>query len=147
MSGDAKTITAAMILVLCYLSLNIVEVFWLRAKQWGTTGTAAGFAIVTNFVGFGIGLFISFFVFGVMLAASWDPGHNPFKDNEIVMTVLVIIGTLIPPLFLLLSKRIMLGLLKMRAGWLAWIYSLVTAVLIYVLTVAPAVLFLYLFRA
>ena len=134
-----------MILVLCFLGANVVEVLWLRAKQWGTTGTATGFAAVTNLVGFGIGLFISIVAFGIVMVAPLV--QNPFMANEIVGVVLLIVGLVIPPIILFISKRIMLGLLKMRTGAAAWAFSIITALLIYVITFVPSFLFIYLVPA
>ena len=140
-------VTAGIILVLCFFGANVAEVLWLRARQWGTTGTATGFAAVTNLVGFGIGLFISIFAFSIVMVASLDSVQNPFMANEIVGVVLLIIGLVIPPIILFISKRIMLGLLKMRTGAVAWAFSTITALLIYVITFVPFFLFIYLVPA
>ena len=140
-------VTGGIILVLCFFGANVAEVLWLRAKQWGTTGTATGFAAVTNLVGFGIGLFISIFAFSIVMVASLDSVQNPFMANEIVGVVLLIIGLVIPPIILFISKRIMLGLLKMRTGAAAWAFSIITALLIYVITFVPFFLLIYLVPA
>src|SRR5437016_5488233 len=94
--------------------LTFAEAFWLSKKNWATFGKSLAFALTTNAVGFFVGLFVLFVVFGLMLMFSLDGSlqRNPLGEAGIIIAM--VFGVLFFPIFLALCKGIFLKILKIQ---------------------------------
>jgi hypothetical protein len=143
MSGNTKEWIAVALFFVCFAGLTLAEVMWLGWRKWATFGKAAAFSILTNVVGFCFGLFISFVILSVVIALSWDGSIDQIPAHDVSLWTAVIVAVFITPVLLLLSKRILLWLLKIRSGLAAWGFAFLTSILIFSLTLGLPVAFLY----
>lgn len=122
----------------------IVEARWLSAKGWARDGKAWMFVIATDLIGFGIGLFVSFAIFGIMLMMVFGPSGMGSGLSEVSYVVLLIIALLAPAVVLFFVKRIFLLFFSMRDGKEAWLFSLAAsfAATVFVALPPPVVLYL-----
>ncbi|MGC2235489.1 MAG: hypothetical protein WA584_04980 [Pyrinomonadaceae bacterium] len=147
MSSVALEWLVILMFLLFVFGLTFAEAFWLSKKNWTTFGKSLAFALTTNAVGFFVGLFVLFVVFGLMLMFSLDGSlqRNPLGEAGII--VAMVFGVLFFPVFLALCKRLFLKILKIREGKAAWIFSFASSFLIVFLAlVVPCLAGYLLFR-
>jgi hypothetical protein len=116
--------------VLSFFVLTIAEIIWLNRKGWASAAKAIAFSVITNLLSFGIGAIVVFVVFGVMLAMAWDGSIERVPGGDASLWVLTAFAVLFTPVFLILVKRSFLTFLKIRTGTPAWLFSLVSSILI-----------------
>ncbi len=145
MSIVTKEWIAVLIFVLCFLGYSVGEAVWLKRKGWASLGRSLAFAAATNFFGYAIGFFVLFVVFGVVLAMAWDGSLNQFPLNDYGIAVVLILAVLFVPVLLALSKRLLLKLFKLQTGKSAWLFSILSAILILIFSIGLPILFLYVF--
>ncbi len=112
------------------------EAFWLSRKGWASFGKSFVFSALSNFIGFGIGLFTFFIVFGLFLMFSLDGTTQRIFDSAVggpAAIAMLIFATFLTPVLLIICKRIFLGILKMQTGKTAWLYALVSSILIFII--------------
>ena len=123
------------------------EAFWLSRKGWASFGRAFAFSALSNFIGFGIGLFTFFIVFGLFLMFSLDGSlDRAIKSSPIgnpLAVAILIFAVLLTPILLIICKRIFLSVLKIQTGKTAWLFALVSSFLIFVIALGVPVLFGY----
>lgn len=118
---------------LTVIGAMFAEAFWLRRKDWTSFGKAFVFSALSNFIGFAVGLFIFFVVMGTFLMLTLDGTTQRIFDSKVggAMGIAVLIfAFLITPLLLIIGKRIFLAVLKIQTGKPAWLYALVSSLLI-----------------
>lgn len=109
------------------------EATWLSKKGWTNFGRAFVFSAVSNFIAFAIGVSVFFVVLMVFMMLSLDGSLSKMSKTTTVLGIaLVIFAALLTPILLVIGKRIFLGVLKIQTGKPAWLYALVSSVLIFV---------------
>lgn len=134
MSGAAKEWTVVLIFLCAVFGLTIFEAFLINRKGWAGFGRALGFSVLTNFIGFAVGFFVMFVVFGVVLAMAWDGSLERFPLHDYGVGAFLGFGVLFFPLFLMLCKRLFLKLFKIQNGRAAWLFSLGAALSIFIIS-------------
>ena len=131
---------------LLVIGFMFAEAFWISKKNWASFGRAFAFAALSDLIGFAVGLFIFFVVMGIFLMLSLDGTTDRIFNSKVggpaAITVLIF-GFLVTPLLLIICKRIFLGILKIQTGKPAWIYALVSSVLIVIVSLGVPTLFGY----
>jgi len=130
------------------LALLFAEAFWLYKKGWASFGKSFVFSALSNSIGFGVGLFVFFIVMGVFMMFSLDGTTQHIFDSRAggPAAIAVLIGaTLLTPFLLIICKRVLLALLKIQSGKAAWLYALLSSVLILIVSLGVPVLIGYLF--
>lgn len=146
MSGAFREWTPVLIFLVAAVGLTIFEAFWINRQGWAGFGRALGFSAATNFIGFAVGYFVIFVVFGVVFAMAWDGSLEKFPLEDYGIVAFLGFGVLFFPVFLLLCKRLFLKLLKIQTGKKAWLFSLASAPAICVISHGLPVFAAYLLR-
>jgi hypothetical protein len=134
-----------MVLAVLFAGMIVAEIMWLVRSGWTTPGRAITFVFLTNFVSLSVASFVSFVIFGVMFAMAWDGSLSSVPGNEITLWSALITAIVLPPLALMISKRAFLGLLSIRSGKAAWLYSLTATAIFFLIVLVPPILSTYLF--
>jgi hypothetical protein len=128
-------------------ALLFAEAFWLYKKGWASFGKSFVFSALSNFIGFGVGLFVFFVVMGLFLMFSLDGTTQRIFDSRAggaaAITVLIV-ASLLTPFLLIICKRVLLGALKIQSGKAAWLYALASSVLILIVSLGVPFLIGYL---
>lgn len=118
---------------LLIVGATFAEAFWLSRKEWTSFGKAFVFSSLSNVIGFAVGLFIFFVVMGIFLMLTLDGTTQRIFDSQVggaTAIAVLIFAFLITPLLLIIGKRIFLAVLKIQTGKPAWLYALVSSILI-----------------
>ncbi|HEX8370471.1 MAG TPA: hypothetical protein VF604_18135 [Pyrinomonadaceae bacterium] len=134
MSGVAKEWAVVLIFLVAVAGLTLLEAFWINRKGWTGFGRSLAFSVSTNFIGFAVGFFVMFVVFGVVLAMAWDGSIEKFPLKDYGIGAFLVCGVLFFPLFLMLCKRLFLKLFKIQTGKTAWLFSLAAALAIFIIS-------------
>jgi hypothetical protein len=145
MSGVTREWLALLIFLLCFFGFTIGETIWLNKKTQVGFGKSLAFAALTNFLGFSIGFFVVFVIVGVILAMAWDGSIEKFPLNDYGLVITLILATLFTPALLTLLKRLLFFIFKLQSGKTAWLFSIASSVLIFIVSLGLPVIFLYLF--
>ncbi len=138
--SDIIQLIPILLCLLLFIGAIIAEVQWLQRKGWTTSGKAIGYVLTTDLLGFGIGSFfvlVIFFIMFMMVMGSAGRGSD-IPESAYIASSLV--GIIFPPVILLLLKRLFLLIFKIRSGRPAWIYSLVSSLLIMFVVLIPPTL-------
>jgi hypothetical protein len=111
------------------VGFTVVEAVWLNNKGWARFGRSFGFSALTNFIGYAVGFFVLFVVFGVILAMAWDGSLKNFPLGDFGIWAVLILGALFTPALLTICKRAFLSILKIQNGKPAWLYSVASSLL------------------
>ena len=114
-----------LIFLLLAIGVVVAEAVWLTRSGWTTSARAWTFVISTDLIGFGLGGFVSFAIFGIMLMMVFGPSGRGGTSSDASYVALTVLAFLFPPIILLFVKRIFLTLFAMRGGKGAWFFSLV----------------------
>lgn len=144
MSANAIQWIVVLVYFLLFWGFTVAEARWLKTREWGTFQRSLGFAIASNLFGFFAGSSVVFIIVLGLLMLTFEPMKNP-AGNELVMWTGVAVAFIIPPLLLTLVKRLLLKLFKMETGRPAWMFSLVSSVLILFGSVLIEGIFLYVY--
>jgi hypothetical protein len=144
MVGVGKDWAVVLIFLAAVVGLTVLEALWITRKGWSGFGRAFGFSAVTNFVGFAVGSFVAFVVFGVVAAMAWDGSLAKFPLHDYGIIAFLAFGVLFFPSFLMLCKRLFLKLFKIQSGRAAWLFSLVGSLAIFIISFGLPVLAVYL---
>lgn len=124
------------IVVLLYVAaifgLTVGETVWLVRNRWAEAARSFCFTFVSNLVGFMVGGTIVFFIMLILLMMTFDKKLSASLGGEATMWILVAGLFSVVPIFLFLSKRLFLTAFRMRAGKPAWLYALVSTVIVIV---------------
>jgi hypothetical protein len=123
-----------LIFFVAVIGLTVFEAFLIKNKGWAGFGRALGFSVLTNFIGFAAGYFVLFVVFGVVFAMAWDGSIEKFPLKDYGIGAFLAFGVLFFPLFLMFCKRLFLKLFKIQAGRAAWLFSLFSALAIFIIS-------------
>ena len=143
MSAIAIQWVPVILFLLLFVGAVIAEVQWLARKSWATSGKSVAYVLVTNILGFGIGTLVITAVFMVALMMAFGPAGTGSNAPDAAYWAALIVAIVIPPVFLFLSKRLFLLIFKMRNGKSAWVYSLVSTIVILAIVVVPPPLVFY----
>ncbi len=121
------------------------EAFWISKKGWTNFGKGFAFAALSNFIGLAVGLFVFFVVFMVFIMLTFDGSLQ--NMSPALFFGLAVFGVFGTPALLIICKRILLSMLKIQTGSAAWLYALVSSVLIVVVSLGvPVLLGYFIFR-
>ena len=126
-------------LVLC-VAAAVAEVMWLTRNGWTTSGKAIAFVLLTDIFGLGVGSFTVFATMGVVLMMTFGGSGQGGNSPEAAFWAVLAFGFLFPPLFFLGLKRLFLLVFGIRTARSAWLYSLVSTILIGAVVFAPPLL-------
>ena len=111
------------------IGYTVAEAVWVNRKGWAYFGKSLVFSVLTNFIGYVVGFFVVFVIFGVILAMAWDGSIEKFPMKDYGLVAAMSFAVLFTPALLTVCKRVFLSLLKMQSGKTAWLYAVVSAVL------------------
>jgi hypothetical protein len=123
------------------------ESFWLYKKGRASFGKSFVFSALSNFIGFGIGLFVFFVVMVVFMMFSLDGATQRIFDSRAggaAAIAVLIVAALLTPFLLIICKRVLLGALKIQSGKAAWLYAFLSSVLILIVSLGVPFLIGYL---
>lgn len=126
---------AILLFLFLFVGVIIAEVVWLTRKGPTSSGHAIGFVLATDLLGFGLGSFVVFVIFFIMFMMVMGPAGRGGNAPEYAYWITSAIALVFPPVILILFKRIFLAVFKIRSGGPAWVYSVVSSVLIIVILV------------
>ncbi|HQZ95223.1 MAG TPA: hypothetical protein PLP21_02840 [Pyrinomonadaceae bacterium] len=142
---SATTLEWLVILVFFLLLVGAMagEIGWLVVKKWTTVGRAAALVITSNIVSMTIGSFLVGAIMLILFMMVMGPAGRGSDAPESAYVIGIALALIIPPVLLLAAKRIMLAILKIRSGSSAWVYSAVSTVLTFLITLVPTAVFIY----
>ena len=144
MAGTIVEWLAFFLFIFLFIGSIVAEVQWLVRKGWATSGRAIGFVLTTDLLGFCVGGGVVFIAFFVMFMMVMGPAGRGGTSPEVAYWAVSAVALIFPLVFLVLSKRLFLFAFKIGSGTSAWLYSLVSTVLILVVVLIPPPLILYL---
>lgn len=112
------------------------EASWISKKGWASFGKSFAFSALSNFIGFAVGLFVFFIVMGLFLMFSLDGTTDRVMNSKVggpLAIAVLVFGFLVTPILLIVCKRIFLAALKIQTGKTAWIYALISSILILII--------------
>ncbi len=130
-----------LVLVACAV---LFEIRWLVSNGWTESGRASAFVVVTDIIGLLLGTFIVLTVFIVMFMMVMGPAGTGSNVPDAVYFANALVAIIVPPVLLMLCKRVFLSVFKIKAGKPAWIYSLVASLSILAVTLIPPPVIFYL---
>lgn len=122
----------------------VIEATWLTSREWATSGRSWMFVLATDLIGFGMGFFVSFAIFGIMLMMVFGPSGTGSDVGEAAYAGLLAIALLAPAVILLFVKRMFLLFFSMREGKQAWLFSLAASFGVTIFVAIPPPLAFYL---
>ncbi len=126
-----------------FFAFTFGECYWLDRKNSSAIGRYFVFAFVSNIFSTSIGFFVSFVIFGILLALAWDGSLQQLPTGDAAIWLAVAVAALFPPILLILSKRLLFRLLKLTEVTRPWLYSLLSSILFFVVIISLPALFLY----
>lgn len=114
-----------------FFAYTAAETWWLNRRTTHGAGRAFTFAFATNIFTACVGFFVSFVIFGVIMALAWDGSLASTPGSDFTLWVAVAVGALAPVVILFLAKRLMIGLLKLTDLSKPWAYSAIASVLFF----------------
>lgn len=143
MSGNTKEWLVVIIFFLCVFGATLVEAFWLSRKNTASFSRALTFSILSNTITVTAGFFVSFVIFGVILAMAWDGSLEKVPAGDFTVWTAVVIGALFPVLLLALAKRLLASVFKLALARPS-VYSTASALLFFFIIIGVPTLFIYL---
>lgn len=144
MSANAREWLVILSFFLLAFIVTVLEIMWLKRKGWADVGKSVIFTIFTNLIGYSVGFIVLFVVFGVTLALAWDGSIKKFPLGDYGIGTFLILGVLFTPMLLMLCKRLFLLILKMQSGISAWLFSFVSSVLSFIISLGVPIVVAYL---
>jgi hypothetical protein len=135
---------ALLLLLLLFVCAVLVEIRWLVRNGWATSGRATAFVLVTDLLGFAFGTFIVLTVFFVMFMMVMGPAGQGSNVPESAYIANLIVAIILPPLVLILFKRLFLWVFKIQSGKPAWLYSIAASLAVLAVTLLPPPIVYYL---
>lgn len=129
MSLIAKEWIIVLSFFLIIVGYTVAEAVWVNRKGWAYFGKSLVFSMLTNFIGYAVGFFVVFVIFGVILAMAWDGSIDKFPMKDYGLVAAMVFAALFTPTLLTVCKRVFLSLLKMQTGKSAWLYAVASAFL------------------
>ena len=136
-------LAVAFFLVL-FIAAVIAEVAWLTRNGWTTSGRAVAYVLLTDVLGMAVGLFTIFVAVSVMIMMAFGSSGGGGTAPESYYWAVVVFGCVFPPLFLLSLKRLFLLILRIRRARSAWLYSLLSTILLIIGVFVPPIVFYWL---
>jgi len=136
-------LAVAFFLVL-FIAAVIAEVAWLTRNGWTTSGRAVAYVLLTDVLGMAVGLFTIFVAVSVMIMMAFGSSGGGGTAPESSYWAVVVFGCVFPPLFLLSLKRLFLLILRIRRALSAWLYSLLSTILLIIGVFVPPIVFYWL---
>src|ERR1035437_3095594 len=125
-----------------FVGVIVAEVFWLVRKKWCTPGGAVAFVLLSDLFSFALGGFVIFVILAVILAMAWDGSISHVSGGDGTAWFALVVMFAFPPILLVLTKRVLLAMFKIASGKTAWIYSIVSSLIIIIaVTAPPAILY------
>ncbi len=133
--------------ILLVVGFTFAEAFWLNKKGWTNFGRAFVFSALTNFIGLAVGGFVLFIVTVIFIMIVFDGAVDKLPAGNVGLAAILILAALFTPIFLMLCKRVFFALLKIQTGKAAWLYSLVSSVLILIVSLGvPSLIAYFVYR-
>ena len=114
-----------------FFAFTATETWWVNRHTTHGAGRAFTFAFATNIFTACVGFFVSFVVFGVIMALAWDGSLTSVPAGDFTIWIAVAVGALAPVLILFFTKRLMIKLLKLSDLAKPWAYSAVASILFF----------------
>lgn len=127
-----------------FFAFTIGEAYWLGRKNSPEIAKFFVFSFVSNIFSVSIGFFVSFVIFGALIALAWDGSIQQLPTGDTAVWMAVGVAALFPPLLLILAKRLPFRLLKLNGVSRPWLYSVLASAAFFVIVPSLPVLFLYL---
>jgi len=123
--------------LLLFVAVVVWEALWLVKKGWATAGRAVAFVLTTDLLGFGIGVLVIVSVFMALMMMVFGPAGTGSTAPDAAYVAVLVLGLIVPPIFLFLSQRLLLSIFSIQAGKAAWLYSLASSALIVLVVFIP----------
>lgn len=114
-----------------FFAFTAAETWWLNRRTTHGAGRAFTFAFATNIFTACVGFFVSFVVFGAIMALAWDGSLASVPGNDFTIWIAAAVGALAPVVILFLAKRWMIKLLKLTDLNKPWAYSAAASILFF----------------
>ncbi len=144
MSSTTLEWLTVLIFFLGFFAFTLAETFRLSKKGVFDTGRAFLFSFVTNILCVTVGFFVSFVIFGVIVALTWDGSLQKMPSGEAVSLVAVVVSGLFPPFLLTLAKRLMIAVMKPSGLTRPLLYSFLASLSFYLFVISLPIAFVYL---
>ncbi|MFT3743506.1 MAG: hypothetical protein QM785_04345 [Pyrinomonadaceae bacterium] len=143
MSANALEWLVVLVFLVLFAAAIVGEIIWLVTKKWATAGRAAALVVVSNILSMILGSFLIGSIMLILFMLVMGPQGRGSDTPESVYWIGIILAFILPPILLIVIKRIMLGLLKIRSGGSAWGYSAVSSILAFLITLVPTAVLIY----
>lgn len=143
MSANTLEWLVVAIFFACFFAYTFLETGWLNKKNGIPFGRALAFSFATNILCISVGFFISFIIFGVLLALAWDGTLGQVDGNDWRIWAASLTGPFAPLLLLIVAKRVGLRFIGPNDLGLPWLYSAASSVIFLLFVVSVPVLFAY----
>jgi len=128
---------AFLLFVFLFVGVIVAEILWLSRKGWALSGRAVGYVLLSDLLGFGIGSFVIFTILFIMFMMVMGPAGRGGTAPEYAYWITTAVAIVVPPIILISVKRLFLLIFKIRSGKSAWIYSVVSSMLMILIAFVP----------
>lgn len=135
---------APLVFVLLFAAVIITEVIWLSRGNGTSRGKAAAFVLLSDLGGFITGFFIVFAALGVIFMMVMGPAGTGSDAPEAAYWAALAAAAVLPFLVFVGLRRLLLAAFAISSGPSAWLYALVSTVLVLLIVLVPPSLVFYL---
>lgn len=144
MSSNTKEWLTVAVFFIGFFAFTIGETYWLSRIDPAKRGRFFAFAFVSNIFSVSVGFFVSFVIFGVLMALAWDGSLEKVSGGDAGIWAAVAVAAIFPVLLLTLAKRLLFRGLKLTDVPRPWLYSISASLLFFVVVIGLPFLFVYL---
>ena len=144
MSATVIEYFALFAFLLLFSAVIVGEVLWLKKKGWANTGRSVAYVLTTDFVSFCVGSVIVMVIALLLLMMVLGPSGQGSNAGETSYVILLVLGAIIQPIVLILTKRLFLKVFQLQSGKSSWVYSFLVTLLIFFVVIIPPPLIFYL---
>ncbi len=143
MSSNTKEWITVAVFFIGFFAFTIAEAYWLSRSDTAKRGRFFAFAFVSNIFSVSVGFFVSFIIFGVLMALAWDGSLEKIPSDSAGIWTAVAVAAVFPILLLTLAKRLLFRGLKLADVTRPWLYSVAASLLFFVVVIGLPFLFVY----
>ena len=143
MSSNTKEWITVAVFFIGFFAFTFGEMYWLSRGDTAKRGRFFAFAFVSNIFSVSVGFFVSFIIFGVLMAMAWDGSLETIPSGDGGIWAAVAVAAIFPVLLLTLAKRLLFRGLKLTDVPRPWLYSIAASILFFLVVIGLPFLFVY----
>jgi hypothetical protein len=109
---------------------TVLEAFWISRRTGASIARSLFYSFTTNLFSTVIGFFVTFIIFGIILAMAWDGSIERVPASEVSLWFALITAVTFPLVLLIIAKRVGGATFHLPLNR-PWIFSIISSLLYY----------------